>query len=122
MLSRWVLCRTTLPTLRVGLPLTEQLQSCIPACRNGPVVTYQKPSAHMKVEYGFDVDRLPRKLRPMPLTLLASFKPVLERAFKNLFARYVKRIFRYRYGDWQLSPRCCSVIPGMTKVAWHLKG
>src|SRR5215469_9760617 len=71
------------------------------AKKYGPTVTYEdKPSAHMKVEYGFDVDQVAKgHYAPKAYHDFIGFevsKPVLERAFAK-------------------------VIPRMTKVAWHLK-
>src|SRR5215469_2416173 len=71
------------------------------AKKYGPTVTYEdKPSAHMKVEYGFDVDQVAKgHYAPKAYHDFIGFevaKPLLERAFAK-------------------------VIPRMTKVAWHLK-
>jgi len=59
------------------------------AKKYGPVVTYQeKPSAHMKVEYGFDVDQVAEgHYAPKAYHDFVGFevsKPVLERAFITL--------------------------------------
>ena len=93
----------------------------------GPVVTYQeKPSAHMKVEYGFDVDQVAKgHYAPKAYHDFIGFevsKPVLERAFartysldlSSVFFRVDRAIGSYRHA-------VSTVIPRMTKVAWHLK-
>ncbi len=81
------------------------------AKKYGPVVTYQeKPSAHMKVEYGFDVDQVAKgHYAPKDYHDFISFevsKPVLDRAFrKNVLARDVEHLSPGRSRDRQLSPR-----------------
>ena len=93
----------------------------------GPVVTYEeKPSAHMKVEYGFDVDQVAEgNYAPKAYHDFIGFevsKPVIERAFaktydlnlSSVFFRVDLSIGSYRYA-------VSTVIPRMTKVAWHLK-
>src|SRR5262249_33518314 len=93
----------------------------------GPVVTYQaKPSAHMKVEYGFDVDQVAEgNYAPKAYHDFVGFevsKPVLERAFLRTYSLDLSSVFfsedlaigSYRHAT-------SSVIPNMTKVAWHLK-
>jgi hypothetical protein len=97
------------------------------AKKYGPVVTYdEKPSAHMKVEYGFDVDQVAEgNYAPESYHDFVGFKvskPVLERAFvrtysldmSSVFSRVDLAISSYRHA-------ISTVIPGMTKVAWHLK-
>ncbi|HEY2823228.1 MAG TPA: zinc dependent phospholipase C family protein [Candidatus Acidoferrum sp.] len=93
----------------------------------GPVVTYaEKPSAHMKVEYGLDVDQVAKgHYAPKAYHDFIGFevsKPVLERAFAKTYSLDVSDVFvsvdlaldSYRHG-------VATVIPRMTKVAWHLK-
>ena len=97
------------------------------AKKYGPVVTYgEKPSAHMKVEYGFDVDQVAEgNYAPKAYHDFIGFevsKPVLERAFirtysldmSSVFVRVDLTIGSYRHA-------VSTVIPRMTKVAWHLK-
>jgi hypothetical protein len=93
----------------------------------GPVVTYEeKPSAHMKVEYGLDVDQVAKgHYAPKAYHDFIGFqvsKPVLERAFAKTYSLDLSDVFvsvdlaldSYRHGVG-------TVIPRMTKVAWHLK-
>ena len=94
----------------------------------GPIVTYEdRPPAHMKVEYGFDVDQVAERktTRPKPDHDFVGFevsKAVLERAFartysldmSSIIVRVDLAIGSYRHG-------VSAVIPSMTKVAWHLK-
>jgi hypothetical protein len=97
------------------------------AKKYGPVVTYEdKPSAHMKVEYGFDVDQVAKGFyAPKAYHDFIGFevsKPVLERAFKRTYSLDMSSVFfsvdlalsSYRHA-------VSTVIPRMTKVAWHLK-
>ena len=61
------------------------------AKKYGPIVTYQdKPSAHMKVEYGFDVDQVAKgHYAPKAYHDFIGFevsKPVLERAFARTYS------------------------------------
>src|SRR5260370_31344174 len=61
------------------------------AKKYGPVVTYEdKPSAHMKVEYGFDVDQVAEgNYAPKAYHDIIGFevsKPVLERAFARTYS------------------------------------
>jgi hypothetical protein len=97
------------------------------AKKYGPVVTYEdKPSAHMKVEYGFDVDQVAAgNYAPAAYHDFIGFeisKPLLERAFAKTYGLELSSVFfrvdlvlgSYRHA-------VANVIPGMTKVAWHLK-
>jgi len=97
------------------------------AVKYGLFVTYQaNPSAHMKVEYGFDVDQLAEgNYAPHAYHDFVGFevsKPVLERAFAKTYSLEMSSIFfsvdlaigSYRHAT-------SNVIPSMTKVAWHLK-
>jgi len=93
----------------------------------GPVVTYQeKPSAHMKVEYGFDVDQVAEgNYAPKAYHDFIGFevsKPVLERAFARTYSLELSSIFfgvDLAIGSYRHA--VSTVIPRMTKVAWHLK-
>jgi hypothetical protein len=93
----------------------------------GPVVTYEdKPSAHMKVEFGFDVDQVAKgHYAPKVYHDFIGFevsKPVLESAFatnnsldmSSVFFSVDLAIGSYRHA-------VSTVIPRTTKVAWHLK-
>jgi len=91
------------------------------------VVTYvEKPSAHMKVEYGFDVDQVAEgNYAPKAYHDFVGFevsKPVLERAFLRTYSLDMSSVFfsvDMSIGSYRHA--VSSVIPSMTKVAWHLK-
>jgi hypothetical protein len=97
------------------------------AKKYGPVVTYEeKPSAHMKVEYGFDVDQVAEgNYAPKAYHDFVGFevsKPVLERAFARTYALDMSSVFfgvDLAIGSYRHA--VSTVIPRMTKVAWHLK-
>jgi hypothetical protein len=81
------------------------------AKKYGPVVTYEeKPSAHMKVEFGFDVDQVAKgNYAPKAYHDFIGFevsKPVLERAFAKILSRYVEHLFSSGSGNGELSSRC----------------
>jgi hypothetical protein len=97
------------------------------AKKYGPVVTYEdKPTAHAKVEFGFDVDQVAEgNYAPKAYHDFIGFevsKPVLERAFARTYSVNMSSIFfsvdlairSYRHA-------VSTVIPRTTKVAWHLK-
>jgi hypothetical protein len=97
------------------------------AKKYGPVVTYEdKPSAHMKVEFGFDVDQVAKgHYAPKAYHDFIGFevsKALLERAFARTYSLDMSSVFfrvdlaigSYRHG-------VSTVIPRTTKVAWHLK-
>jgi zinc dependent phospholipase C len=97
------------------------------AKKYGPVVTYvEKPSAHMKVEYGFDVDQVAEghyaaKAYHDFIGFEVS-KPVLERAFLKTYSLDMSSAFfsvDLSIGSYRHA--VSNVIPNMTKVAWHLK-
>jgi hypothetical protein len=93
----------------------------------GPVVTYEnKPSAHMKVEFGFDVDQVAKgHYAPKVYHDFIGFqvsKPVLERAFKKNYSLDMSSVFfstDLAIGSYRHA--VSTVIPRTTKVAWHLK-
>ena len=93
----------------------------------GPIVSYQaSPSAHMKVEYGFDVDQVAEgNYPPKAYHDFVGFevsKPVLERAFARTYSLEMSSIFfsvDMAIGSYRHA--ASTVIPRMTKVAWHLK-
>jgi len=97
------------------------------ADKYGPLVAYEEtPSAHMKVEFGFDVDQVAKgHYAPHAYHEFIGFevaKPLLERAFASTYGLEMSSIFSrvdlalesYRRG-------VSKVIPRTTKVAWHLK-
>jgi hypothetical protein len=94
----------------------------------GKSVTYwDDPLAHIRTEFGFDVLQVAQgRYAPDRYRSFIGFqvsKPVLERAFQDTYGLELKDLignldlalgtFRYSVG---------SVIPGMTRVAWQLKG
>ena len=93
----------------------------------GPTVTYEdKPSAHMKVEYGFDVDQVAKgHYAPKAYHDFIGFevsKPVLERAFAKTYSLNLSDVFvsvDLAIGSYRHA--VSTVIPRTTKVAWHLK-
>jgi hypothetical protein len=93
----------------------------------GPVVTYEdKPSAHMKVEFGFDVDQVAKgHYAPKVYHDFIGFevsKPVLERAFAKNYSLAMSSVFfsvDLAIGSYRHA--VSTVIPRTTKVAWHLK-
>jgi hypothetical protein len=97
------------------------------AVKYGLFVTYQaNPSAHMKVEYGFDVDQVAEgNYAPKAYHDFIGFevsKPVLERAFVKTYSLEMSSIFSsvdLAIGSYRHA--ASSFIPSMTKVAWHLK-
>jgi hypothetical protein len=97
------------------------------AKRYGPVVTYdEKPSAHSQVEFGFDVDQVAEgNYAPRSYHDFIGFevsKPVLERAFADTYCVEMSSIFvsvDLAIGSYRHA--VSTVIPRMTKVAWHMK-
>jgi len=97
------------------------------AQKYGPIVTYEdKPSAHMKVEYGFDVDQVSKgHYAPKAYHDFIGFEvsqPVLERAFAKTYSLDLSSVFfsvDLAVGSYRHA--ISTVIPRMTKVAWHLK-
>jgi len=93
----------------------------------GPIVTYaEKPSAHMKVEYGFDVDQVAKgHYAPKAYHDFIGFevsKPVLERAFARTYSlEMTSAFFSVDLALGSYRHPVATVIPRMTKVAWHLK-
>jgi Zinc dependent phospholipase C len=93
----------------------------------GSVVTYEdKPSAHMKVEFGFDVDQVAKgHYAPKIYHDFIGFevsKPVLERAFAKNYSLNMSSVFfstDLAIGSYRHA--VSTVIPRTTKVAWHLK-
>ena len=97
------------------------------AKKYGPVVTYEeKPSAHMKVEYGFDVDQVAKgHYAPKAYHDFIGFqvsKPVLERAFAKTYSLDMSsEFFSVDLAIGSYRHAVSTVVPRMTKVAWHLK-
>ena len=93
----------------------------------GPHITYeQKPSAHLKTEFGFDVIQVVRgTYAPSMYHDFIGFevaKPVLERAFLDTYGLDINSVF----GDLDLAIGSFryavnTMIPQMTKVAWQSK-
>jgi hypothetical protein len=97
------------------------------AKKYGPIVTYQeKPSAHMKVEYGFDVDQVAEgNYAPKAYHDFIGFEvsePVLERAFARTYSLEMSGVlFSVDLSIGSYRHAVSTVIPRMTKVAWQLK-
>ena len=97
------------------------------AKKYGPVVAYdEQPSAHLKVEFGFDVDQVAEgNYAPHAYHDFIGFevsKPVLERAFADTYCIDLSSIFLnvdLALGSYRHA--VSSVIPRTTKVAWHMK-
>src|SRR5712671_8163175 len=93
----------------------------------GSVVTYEeKPSAHMKVEFGFDVDQVAEgNYAPKAYHDFIGFevsKPVLERAFARTYSLDMSSVFfRVDLAIGSYRHAVSTAIPRMTKVAWYLK-
>jgi hypothetical protein len=97
------------------------------AKKYGPVVTYEdKPSAHMKVEFGFDVDQVAKgHYAPKAYHDFIGFevsKALLERAFARTYSLDMSSVFfRVDLAIGSYRHAVSTVIPRTTKVAWHLK-
>ncbi len=97
------------------------------AKKYGSVITYdEKPSAHLKVEFGFDVDQVAEgNYAPHAYHDFIGFevsKPVLERAFADTYCIELSSVFlRVDLALGSYRHAVSSVIPSTTKVAWHLK-
>ena len=97
------------------------------AHKYGTSVTYaDKPSAHMQVEFGFDVLQVARgNYAPQAYHDFIGFevaRPLLERAFRQTYSLDLADVFDDL--DLALSTyrhTVSSIIPTMTRVAWHLK-
>jgi hypothetical protein len=94
----------------------------------GKQVTYDDdPLSHIRTEFGFDVLQVAQgRYAPDRYRAFIGFKvakPVLERAFLDTYGVELKDVF----GDLDLALGSFrysvgSIIPGMTRVAWQLKG
>jgi len=97
------------------------------AKKYGSVVTYEeKPAAHMKVEFGFDVDQVAKgHYAPKAYHDFIGFKvskALLERAFVRTYSLEMSSVFfsvDLAIGSYRHA--VSTVIPRTTKVAWHLK-
>src|SRR5215469_6555779 len=97
------------------------------AKKYGPLVPYEaQPSAHMKVEFGFDVDQVAEgNYAPKAYHDFIGFevsKPVLERAFARVYSLDMSSVFSsvdLALGTYRHAVG--TVIPRTTKVAWHIK-
>jgi hypothetical protein len=93
----------------------------------GDVVTYyQKPSAHVRVEFSFDVMQVARgNYAPQSYHDFIGFeisKDVLERAFRDVYSLELSDSFTNLDLALGTYRRAVSVvIPRMTKVAWSIK-
>jgi hypothetical protein len=97
------------------------------ARKHGKIVTYaDDATSHIRVEFGFDVLQVARgNYAPQAYHDFIGFEvadEVLQRAFRDTYSIEMKDIF----GDFDLAlgtyrKAVSSVIPEMTRVAWHLK-
>ncbi len=106
------------PSVAVAYPKLEQ--------KYGKKVTYaEDPTAHMRVEFGFDVLQVARgAYAPQAYHDFIGFqvsKPVLEKAFHDTYGLDLSDVF----GDLDLALSTyryavSGVIPEMTRVAWKM--
>jgi Zinc dependent phospholipase C len=95
--------------------------------KHGDEVTYdENPTAHMRTEFGFDVLQVARgRYAPTDYRNFIGFKvskPVLERAFKAIYALELKDVFSdldLAIGSYRRA--ASAIIPKMTQVAWETK-
>jgi len=93
----------------------------------GRLVTYaDDPTAHLKVEFGFDVWQVAKgHYAPQAYHDFIGFevsKPLLERAFRDTYSLEFPDLFTsldLALGTYRYS--VSTLIPEMTKVAWDLK-
>ncbi len=96
--------------------------------RYGKTVTYwDNPISHLRTEFGFDVLQVAQgHYAADSYHKFIGFqvsKPVLERAFRDTYGMELKDVFGsldLALGSFRYS--VSNVIPGMTRVAWQLKG
>jgi hypothetical protein len=96
--------------------------------RFGKVVTYwDNPVSHLRTEFGFDVLQVSQgHYAADNYHKFIGFqvsKPVLERAFRDTYGIELKDVFGsldLALGSFRYS--VSNIIPGMTRVAWQLKG
>jgi hypothetical protein len=95
--------------------------------KDGKIVTYEDmPSAHIKVEFSFDVVQVARgNYAPQAYHDFIGFKvakELLERAFLDTYSLELKDVFGnvdLALGSYRKA--VSSVIPGITRVAWNMK-
>lgn len=95
--------------------------------RYGKVVTYEdNPTAHLKVEFSFDVLQVARgDYAPKAYHDFIGFKvskDLLDRAFRDTYGLELKDVFKsldLAIGTYRHT--VSAIIPEMTKVAWDLK-
>src|SRR5262245_56063449 len=93
----------------------------------GDIVTFdEKPSAHIKVEFGYDVLQVARgKYVPDAYHEFIGFqvaKDFLERSFQATYGLQLKDVFTstdLAIGTYRHT--VSSIIPDLTQTAWHLK-
>ena len=96
--------------------------------RFGRTVTYwDNPLSHLRTEFGFDVLQVAQgRYAADGYHKFIGFqvsKPVLERAFRDTYGLELKDVFGsldLALGSFRYS--VSNIIPGMTRVAWQLKG
>jgi hypothetical protein len=96
--------------------------------RFGRTVTYwDNPLSHLRTEFGFDVLQVAQgRYAADGYRKFIGFqvsKPVLERAFRDTYGLELKDVFGsldLALGSFRYS--VSNIIPGMTRVAWQLKG
>jgi hypothetical protein len=96
--------------------------------RFGRTVTYwDNPISHLRTEFGFDVLQVAQgHYDADSYHKFIGFevsKPVLERAFRDTYGMELKGVFGsldLALGSFRYS--VSNIIPGMTRVAWQLKG
>jgi hypothetical protein len=94
----------------------------------GRTVTYwDNPISHLRTEFGFDVLQVAQgRYAADGYHKFIGFqvsKPVLERAFRDTYGLELKDVFSsldLALGSFRYSVG--NIIPGMTRVAWQLKG
>jgi hypothetical protein len=94
----------------------------------GRTVTYwDNPISHLRTEFGFDVLQVAQgRYAADAYHKFIGFqvsKPVLERAFRDTYGLELKDVFGsldLALGSFRYS--VSNIIPGMTRVAWQLKG
>jgi hypothetical protein len=93
----------------------------------GKVVTYEDdPTAHLKVEFGFDVLQVARgNYAPKAYHDFIGFqvsKDLIDRAFRDTYGLELKDVFSnidLAIGTYRHT--VSAIIPEMTRVAWNLK-
>ena len=93
----------------------------------GKVVTYEDdPTAHLEVEFGFDVLQVARgNYAPQAYHDFIGFKvskELVERAFRDTYGLELKDVFKsldLAIGTYRHT--VSAIIPEMTRVAWNLK-